>query len=47
MINGREYVAEDCGGAVKGNKIDMFMESHSDCLEWGVKTLEVEVLPNK
>lgn len=46
-INGNEYIAEDCGGAVKGNKIDLFMESHSDCLDWGVKTLDVEILDNK
>lgn len=25
-INGNEYVAEDCGGAIKGNKIDIFVE---------------------
>lgn len=27
LINGNEYVAEDCGGAIKGNKIDIFVES--------------------
>lgn len=26
-INGNEYVAEDCGGAIKGNKIDIFVEN--------------------
>ncbi|WP_405316691.1 3D domain-containing protein [Faecalibacillus faecis] len=26
-INGNEYIAEDCGGAIKGNKIDVFVES--------------------
>lgn len=25
-INGNEYVAEDCGGAIKGNKIDVFVD---------------------
>lgn len=26
-INGNEYIAEDCGGAIKGNKIDIFSEN--------------------
>lgn len=26
-INGNEYLAEDCGGAIKGNKIDIFVEN--------------------
>ena len=25
-INGNEYIAEDCGGAIKGNKIDVFVD---------------------
>lgn len=35
------YVAEDCGGAIKGNEIDLYFESHEDALEWGVRELEV------
>lgn len=27
LINGKEYVAQDCGGAIKGNKIDIFVDS--------------------
>lgn len=27
LINGNEYVAQDCGGAIKGNKIDIFVDS--------------------
>lgn len=30
------YVAEDCGGAIKGNKIDVFVDSHEEALELGV-----------
>lgn len=31
LINGHVYVAEDCGGAVKGNVIDIFVEDeHMD-----------------
>ena len=27
LIDGKEYLAQDCGGAIKGNKIDVFVES--------------------
>ena len=43
-INGKTYVVEDRGGAVKGNKIDVYMNSHSAALAWGVKYLPVEVV---
>lgn len=35
------YVAEDCGGAIKGNEIDLYFDSHEDALDWGVRELEV------
>ena len=43
IINGKEYVVEDRGGAVTGNKIDIYMNSHAEALAWGVKYLSVEV----
>lgn len=43
-INGKTYVVEDRGGAVKGNKIDVYMNSHSAALRWGVRYLPVEVI---
>lgn len=30
------FVAEDCGGAIKGNKIDIYFERHEDALRFGV-----------
>ena len=43
IINGKEYVVEDRGGAIKGNRIDMYVDSHAQALAWGVKYLPVEV----
>ena len=43
-INGKTYVVEDRGGAINGNKIDIFVSSHSKALAWGVKYLPVKVL---
>ena len=34
-INGKEYVAEDTGSAIKGNRIDIFVESHELALDLG------------
>lgn len=34
-INGVTYTVEDRGGAIKGNKIDIYFESHADALEFG------------
>ena len=41
VINGEEYIAEDTGGAVKGNVIDIFFCSHDEALEYGRQKLEV------
>lgn len=39
-INGNTYIAEDCGGAIKGNRIDIYFDSHQEALEFGVQYLE-------
>ena len=44
LINGNVYTVEDRGGAIKGNKIDVYMDSHSQALAWGVKYLPVQVI---
>ena len=41
IINGHTYKAQDCGGAIKGNRIDIYFSSHKDALEFGVKYAEV------
>lgn len=37
---------EDRGGAIKGNKLDVFFPSHQAALEWGRKELDVKVYMN-
>mgnify|MGYP004618623469 FL=1 len=43
-INGQEYTVEDRGGAIQGNRIDIYMNSHAEALAWGVKYLPVQVV---
>lgn len=44
VINGKTYTVEDRGGAIQGNRIDIYMNSHSEALAWGVRYLDVEVV---
>jgi len=37
-------VAEDTGGAIKGNKIDVYMNSRSAALSWGRRTVTIYIL---
>ena len=44
-IEGYGYArAADTGGAIKGNTVDLFMESYSQCVNWGRRTVKVYVL---
>ncbi|MFC7787240.1 MULTISPECIES: G5 and 3D domain-containing protein [unclassified Rossellomorea] len=44
-VEGYGYaVAADTGGAIKGNKIDVFFPSKSDAYRWGRKTIKVKIL---
>lgn len=43
-INGEKYVAEDIGGAIKENRIDIFFSKHEDALKWGVQNHEIFLL---
>lgn len=38
------YTAEDCGGAVKGNIIDIFMATEEECRAWGRRNVQVQIL---
>lgn len=39
-----DFVAEDCGGAIKGNHIDIYLEDHARCNSLGVKYANVTIL---
>lgn len=44
MINGIVYTAEDRGGGVKGNHIDIFFDTHGETRQYGVRNVEVFLL---
>ena len=41
--NGHAVTVEDRGRVIKGNKLDIFFNSHSEAQQWGVKYLDVRV----
>lgn len=43
-IGGQIYTVEDRGGAITGNRIDIYVNSHSAALQWGVRYLPVSVV---
>ena len=43
-IGGHVYTVEDRGGAISGNKIDIFVNTHAEALQWGVRYLNVSVV---
>ena len=43
-IGGHIYTVEDRGGAVNGNKIDIFVNTHAEALQWGVRYMTVSVV---
>ncbi|PFA67019.1 hypothetical protein CN378_11580 [Bacillus sp. AFS015802] len=44
-IEGYGYArAEDTGGAIKGNRIDIYMEKEKDALQYGVRDVKVKII---
>lgn len=39
-----EYIALDTGGAIKGNKIDIWMSTEKECFEFGRRAVEVTII---
>ena len=44
IIDGETYIAEDCGGAVKGDRLDIYFESHREALSFGKQTKIVRIM---
>jgi 3D (Asp-Asp-Asp) domain-containing protein len=42
-IDGVPYIAEDIGGAIKENRIDVFFSSHEAALQFGVQHADVAI----
>ena len=38
------FVVEDCGGGIKGKRIDIFMNSEKDCRKWGVRKITIKIV---
>jgi 3D (Asp-Asp-Asp) domain-containing protein len=47
LINGNEYIAQDCGGAIKKKRIDVYFDNHKDALEFGVQYAEIFIRREK
>ena len=40
----KTFIAEDCGGAIQGKRIDIFMNSEKECRKWGVRKINIEII---
>lgn len=41
---GKTFIAEDCGSAIKGNKIDIYMNDEGSVYNWGRKTIDIYII---
>lgn len=44
IIDGQTYVAEDTGGAIKSNRIDMYFATHQEALNFGIQYKDVSLV---
>ncbi|HEY3367699.1 MAG TPA: 3D domain-containing protein [Symbiobacteriaceae bacterium] len=42
---GECLIAEDTGGAIRGNRVDLYMENVADALRWGRQRVRIQVFP--
>ena len=38
------FIAEDCGSAIKGKKIDIFLPTRDDCIDFGRRDIKIFIL---
>ena len=38
------FIAEDTGSAIKGNKIDIYMNTYNECMSWGIRQIDIIIL---
>lgn len=36
-LDGHTYTVQDTGGAIAGNRLDLYFDNHEDALRWGVQ----------
>lgn len=36
--------AEDCGGGIKGHKVDLFFDTYDECIQFGVRNAQIYIL---
>lgn len=41
QIDGHTYIAQDNGGAIKGNRIDIYFDNHQEAIVFGRQTAEI------
>lgn len=39
-----ERIVQDRGGAIKGNKIDLYFDTHEQALEWGRQERKIKII---
>ena len=44
LIDGKEYIAEDTGGKIVGEKIDIFFDTHEEVENFGVRHGNVKII---
>lgn len=44
IIDGHTYIAEDCGGSIKGMRVDILFDTHAEALEFGIQYAEVSYI---
>lgn len=40
------FIAEDTGGKIKGNRIDIYMQDYDTCMQWGIRDITIYILEN-